>query len=217
MSTQVWSMIGQGVLETLQMTLISSLLAYLFGLPVGVLLVTTEKNGVLENRPLNLILGAVVNIFRSIPFLILLVFLIPFTRFITGASIGTKATIVPLTVGAIPIVARMVESSLKEVGAGIIEAAKSMGASSGDIILRFMIPEAMPSLFLGAAINIATILGYSAMAGVIGGGGIGAIALNYGYYRYQTDILWVTVAILIVMVEIFQEGGIRLSDRIRRS
>lgn len=217
MSAQIWSMIGQGILETLQMTLISSLLAYIFGVPVGVLLVTTDKNGVLENRPLNLFLGAIVNVFRSIPFLILLVFLIPFTRLITGASIGTKATIVPLTVGAIPIVARMVESSLKEVNVGIIEAAKSMGASSKDIILRFMIPEAMPSLFLGAAINIATILGYSAMAGVIGGGGIGAIALNYGYYRYQTDILWVTVAILIVMVEVFQEGGLRLSNRIRRS
>lgn len=217
MSAQIWSMIGTGVIETLQMTLISTFIAYVFGVPIGVLLVVTDKGGIMQNKPVNFVLGGIVNIFRSIPFLILLVFLIPFTRFITGSSIGTTATIVPLTVGAIPIVGRMVESSLREVNVGIIEAAKSMGASNSNIIFRFMIPEAMPSLLLGAAINIATILGYSAMAGVIGGGGIGAIALNYGYYRYQTDILWVTVIVLIIMVEVFQEGGLKIAAKVRRS
>lgn len=215
MSNIIWEEIAKGLFETLQMTVVSALLAYLIGLPLGVLLVVTDKGHVIENRVIHLILGTIVNIFRSIPFLILLVFLIPFTRWVTGASIGTAATIVPLTVGAIPIIARMVESSLTEVPPGIIEAAQAMGASPMQIIFRFLIPEAVPSLLLGGAINLATILGYSAMAGCIGGGGLGAIALNYGYYRYQTDVLLVTVVILILIVQIFQELGTRLSLRFR--
>lgn len=215
MSNIIWEEIAKGLFETLQMTVVSALLAYLIGLPLGVLLVVTDKGHVMENQVIHLILGTIVNIFRSIPFLILLVFLIPFTRWVTGASIGTTATIVPLTVGAIPIIARMVESSLKEVPPGIIEAAQAMGASPMQIIFRFLIPEAVPSLLLGGAINLATILGYSAMAGCIGGGGLGAIALNYGYYRYQTDVLLVTVVILILIVQIFQELGTRLSLRFR--
>lgn len=214
MSNVIWEEILQGLLETLQMT-ISAVLAYIIGMPLGVLLVVTDKGHILQNRVVNLVFGTIVNIFRSIPFLILLVFLIPFTRWIAGASIGTVATIVPLTVGAIPIIARMVESSLKEVPPGIIEAAQSMGASPMQIIFRFLIPEAVPSLLLGGAINLATILGYSAMAGCIGGGGLGAIALNYGYYRYQTDVLLVTVVTLILIVQIFQELGARLSLRSR--
>ncbi|MCI5731764.1 MAG: ABC transporter permease [Eubacterium sp.] len=215
MSNVIWEEILQGLIETLQMTVISAVLAYIIGMPLGVLLVVTDKGHILQNRVVNLVFGIIVNIFRSIPFLILLVFLIPFTRWITGASIGTVATIVPLTVGAIPIIARMVESSLKEVPPGIIEAAQSMGASPMQIIFRFLIPEAVPSLLLGGAINLATILGYSAMAGCIGGGGLGAIALNYGYYRYQTDVLLVTVVTLILIVQIFQELGTRLSLRSR--
>lgn len=215
MSNVIWEEIFQGLVETLQMTVISAVLAYIIGMPLGVLLVVTDKGHILQNRVVNLVFGTIVNIFRSIPFLILLVFLIPFTRWITGASIGTVATIVPLTVGAIPIIARMVESSLKEVPPGIIEAAQSMGASPMQIIFRFLIPEAVPSLLLGGAINLATILGYSAMAGCIGGGGLGAIALNYGYYRYQTDVLLVTVVTLILIVQIFQELGTRLSLRSR--
>lgn len=217
MSETVWKMIGAGVLETLQMTLIATAIAYVIGLPLGVLLRVTDRGGVLENRAVNLVLGTLMNIFRSIPFLILLVFLIPFTRWLTGASIGTTATIVPLTVGAIPIIARMVEASLNEVPAGILEAAESMGASPWDVVTKFMLPEAVPSILLGAAINIATILGYTAMAGVLGGGGLGAIALNYGYYRYQTDVLWVTVAILIVMVQVFQISGEKLAAYKRHS
>lgn len=215
MSNVIWEEILQGLIETLQMTVVSAVLAYIIGMPLGVLLVVTDKGHILQNRVVNLVFGTIVNIFRSIPFLILLVFLIPFTRWITGASIGTVATIVPLTVGAIPIIARMVESSLKEVPPGIIEAAQSMGASPMQIIFRFLIPEAVPSLLLGGAINLATILGYSAMAGCIGGGGLGAIALNYGYYRYQTDVLLVTAVTLILIVQIFQELGTRLSLRSR--
>lgn len=217
MTSELWKMIGNGVVETLQMTVVSTILAYVIGLPLGIALVVTAKKHILQNRVVNLVLGIVMNILRSIPFLILLVMLIPFTRFITGSSIGTTATIVPLTVGAIPIVARMVESSLKEVPAGIIEAAQSMGASPVSIIFRFLIPEAMPSLLLGATINLATVLGYSAMAGCIGGGGLGAIALNYGYYRYQEDILFITVAILIIIVQAFQEAGTLLANKKRHS
>lgn len=217
MTSELWKMIGSGVVETLQMTVISTILAYVIGLPLGIALVVTAKEHILQNRVVNLVLDMVMNIFRSIPFLILLVVLIPFTRFVTGASIGTTATIVPLTVGTIPIVARMVESSLKEVPAGIIEAAQSMSASPVSIIFRFLIPEAMPSLLLGATINLATVLGYSAMAGCIGGGGLGAIALNYGYYRYQKDILFITVAILIIIVQAFQEAGTLLANKKRHS
>ena len=153
---------------------------------------------------------------RSLPFLILLVLLIPFTRFVTGSSIGTVASIVPLTVGAIPIVARMVEASLCEVQPGIIEAANSMGASPLYIIIHFILPEATPSLLQGAAINVATVLGYSAMAGVIGGGGLGAIALQYGYYRYQKDVLWTTVALLVIMVMLIQGIGGLLAKKKRK-
>lgn len=208
--------IQKGILETLQMTFFASLFSYLIGLPLGVLLYATSKGRLLENRVVNFIVGLIVNIMRSLPFLILLVLLIPFTRLVVGTSIGTKATIVPLTVGAIPIVARMVESSLCEVQPGIIEAAKSMGASPLYTIIHFIIPEAVPSLLQGAAINIATVLGYSAMAGVIGGGGLGAIALQYGYYRYQKDVLWTTVALLVAMVMIIQEAGTILAKAKRK-
>ena len=208
--------IQKGILETLQMTFFASLFSYIVGLPLGVLLYATSKGRLLENRAVNFIVGLIVNIMRSLPFLILLVLLIPFTRLVVGTSIGTKATIVPLTVGAIPIVARMVESSLCEVQPGIIEAAKSMGASPLYTIIHFIIPEAVPSLLQGAAINIATVLGYSAMAGVIGGGGLGAIALQYGYYRYQKDVLWTTVALLVAMVMVIQEVGTILAKAKRK-
>ena len=199
------------------MTFFSAIFSYLVGLPLGVILYVTSKGRLYENRAVNTAVGLVVNIFRSLPFLILLVLLIPFTRFVVGSSIGTTATIVPLTIGAIPIVARMVESSLNEVPSGIIEAANSMGASPLFIITHFIIPEAVPSLLLGAAINVATVLGYSAMAGVIGGGGLGAIALQYGYYRYEKTVLWVTVALLIAMVMLIQEAGVRFSKKVRRA
>ena len=216
MSSYIVEAIKNGIFETLKMTFFSSLLSYVIGLPLGILLYSTSKGRILSNRPLNLVLGLIVNICRSLPFLILLVLLIPFTRFVTGSSIGTTASIVPLTVGAVPIVARMVESSLSEVSPGIIEAAVSMGASPLYIIVHFILPEATPSLLFGAAINISTVLGYSAMAGVIGGGGLGAIALQYGYYRYQKDVLWTTVTLLILMVMAIQEGGNMIAKKARK-
>lgn len=217
MTDYIRDAIIKGIFETLEMTVLSSIFSYLIGLPLGVALYVTSKGRLFENRPVNTVVGLIVNVFRSLPFLILLVLLIPFTRLIVGSSIGTTATIVPLTIGAIPIVARMVESSLNEVPSGIIEAANSMGASPLFIIVHFILPEAFPSLLLGAAINIATVLGYSAMAGVIGGGGLGAIALQYGYYRYEKTVLWVTVTILVVMVMLIQEAGVLLSKRSRKA
>lgn len=216
MSDYIIDAIKSGIWETLSMTFFSSLFAYLIGLPLGVVLYSTSKGRLLQNRPVNFALGFIVNIMRSLPFLILLVLLIPFTRFVVGTSIGTTASIVPLTVGAIPIVARMVESSLEEVQPGIIEAATAMGASPLYIIVHFILPEATPSLLHGAAINVATVLGYSAMAGVIGGGGLGAIALQYGYYRYQKEVLWTTVALLVVLVMIIQEVGVFVAKRTRK-
>lgn len=217
MSDYIRDAIITGVWETFIMTFFASLFSYAVGMPLGVLLYATSKGRLLENRPVNFIIGAIVNITRSLPFLILLVLLIPFTRFIVGQSIGTTAAIVPLTIGAIPIVARMVESSLNEVQPGIIEAATSMGASPLYTIIHFIIPEATPSLLQGGAINVATVLGYSAMAGVIGGGGLGAIALQYGYYRYQKDVLFTTVALLIIMVMLIQEIGIFMSKKNRKT
>lgn len=216
MSDYIREAIISGVWETFVMTFFASLFSYLIGMPLGVILYSTSKGRLLENRAVNFVFGTIVNITRSLPFLILLVLLIPFTRFIVGSSIGTTAAIVPLTIGAIPIVARMVESSLSEVQPGIIEAATSMGASPLYTIIHFIIPEAMPSLLQGGAINVATVLGYSAMAGVIGGGGLGAIALQYGYYRYQKEVLWTTVALLVIMVMLIQELGIRMSKKHRK-
>lgn len=217
MSQYIIEAIQVGILETLEMTFFSALIAYLIGLPLGIILYATARGRLLENRIINLVLGIIVNILRSLPFLILLVLLIPFTRLVTGSSIGTIASIVPLTIGTIPIVARMVEASLCEVQPGIIEAATAMGASPFYIILHFILPEATPSLLQGAAINVATVLGYSAMAGVIGGGGLGAIALQYGYYRYQKDVLWSTVALLVIMVMIIQEVGNLIAKKKRKS
>lgn len=217
MSQYIIEAIQVGILETLEMTFFSALIAYLIGLPLGIILYATARGRLLENRIINLVLGVIVNILRSLPFLILLVLLIPFTRLVTGSSIGTIASVVPLTIGTVPIVARMVEASLCEVQPGIIEAATAMGASPFYIILHFILPEAMPSLLQGAAINVATVLGYSAMAGVIGGGGLGAIALQYGYYRYQKDVLWSTVALLVIMVMIIQEVGNLIAKKKRKS
>lgn len=217
MSQYIIEAIQVGILETLEMTFFSALIAYLIGLPLGIILYATARGRLLENRIINLVLGVIVNILRSLPFLILLVLLIPFTRLVTGSSIGTIASIVPLTIGTVPIVARMVEASLCEVQPGIIEAATAMGASPFYIILHFILPESTPSLLQGAAINVATVLGYSAMAGVIGGGGLGAIALQYGYYRYQKDVLWSTVALLVIMVMIIQEVGNLIAKKKRKS
>ena len=191
--------------ETLYMTLLSTLVAYAIGLPIGIGLIITDKNGLRTMRVLNAVLGIIVNILRSIPFLILLIAIMPFTRFITGTTIGSVATIVPLTVAAAPFVARMVESSLKEVDPGVVEAAQSMGASTWKIVWSVFLKEGKPSLIVGSAIALGTILGYSAMAGIVGGGGLGAIAINYGYYRGDSQTMLITVVLLVVIVQILQE------------
>ncbi|WP_027631207.1 methionine ABC transporter permease [Ruminiclostridium cellobioparum] len=207
------TMILVGLLETLYMTLFSTLLAYVLGLPLGVLLVTSEKDGIMPLPKLNKVLNFIVNILRSVPFLILLIAVIPFTRFIIGTTIGSTATVVPLVIAAAPFIARLVESSIKEVDKGVIEAAVSMGCSPFQIIYKVMIPEAVPSLIVGAAIATTTILGYSAMAGIVGGGGLGDIAIRFGYYRYQKDIMIVTVALLVVVVQVAQEVGMLIARK----
>ena len=212
---QIREMILNGILETLYMTVVSTLFGYVFGLPMGVLLCISDKDGLKPHPVLYKILDFIANIVRSVPFLILLTLLIPFTRFLLGKSYGSTATIVPLTVAAIPFIARMVESSLKEVDNGVVEAARAMGAGTIRIILRVLLVEARTSLITGATIAIGTILGYSAMAGAVGGG-LGDIAVRYGYYRYQTDIMIVTVILLIVIVQIFQSVGMLIANRLDR-
>lgn len=212
-STQMLSLMGIGLLETLYMTVISTVMAYVLGLPIGMLLVVTDKEGIKPNAVLNRVVGGVVNVLRSVPFIILLVAVIPITRAIVGTSIGSTATIVPLVIAAAPFVARMVESAAKEVDRGVIEASLSMGASTLQIVCKVMLPEAKPSLIVGAAIATTTILGYSAMSGFVGGGGLGTIAVNYGYYRSETDIMMVMVAVLVLIVQVFQEIGNMISNK----
>ena len=196
-----------GIRETLYMTLFSTFLAYLFGLPIGVLLCVTDKNGLRPCRPVNLVLGTIVNLVRSVPFIILLITVLPFTLWLLGTTLGATATVVPLVICATPFIGRMVEGSLKEVPAGVIEAARSMGTSNFKIIVKTLIPEAKPSLINGCTIAVTTILGYTAMAGYVGGGGLGAIAINYGYYRYNTPVMMVTVLLMVVIVQLFQMIG----------
>nr|WP_294527247.1 methionine ABC transporter permease [uncultured Blautia sp.] len=211
---EVTDMIIAGVGETLYMTLVSTLLGYAFGLPLGVLLKVSDKEGLKPNKFLYKILDVIANIFRSIPFLILLILLIPLTRFLVGKSYGTTATIVPLTIAAIPFIGRMVESSLNEVDPGVIEAARSMGASNWQIVIKVMLVEARTSLISGATIATGTILGYSAMAGTVGGGGLGDIAIRYGYHRWQADIMIVTVILLVLLVQLFQTIGMMIANRL---
>lgn len=206
-SAEMIQMMGQGFLESIYMTITATLLAYALGLPIGLFLITSAPDGIRPYPLAHKIVGGLVNIFRSIPFLILLVWVVPVTRFIVGTAIGTTATIVPLTIAAAPYVARVVESSLKEVDRGVIEAAQSMGAGTMQIIRKVLLPEARPSLIFGAAISATLILGYSAMAGFVGGRGLGAIAINYGYYRSQSDVMLVMIVVLILIVQVFQEIG----------
>lgn len=205
--------IAKGVGETLYMTLASTLFSYIIGLPMGIAMVVTDKDGIAPLVPFNKVLGIIINIVRSVPFLILLISVIPFTRLIVGTSIGSSATVVPLVIAAAPFIARLVESSLKEVDKGVVEAAQSMGCSSMQIITKVLLPEARPSLTVGSAIAITTILSYSAMAGIVGGGGLGDIAIRYGYYRYQENIMLITVALLVVIVQIFQEIGMKIAKK----
>ena len=202
--------------NTLIMTFSSSVLAYVAGIPLGILLVIWAKEGIRPNPRAQEVLGVVINLIRSVPFLILLIAIQSYTRQIVGTTVGTKAIIVPLTLASIPYVARIVESSLKEVDYGVIEAAKSMGASTWQIIWKVLVPEAKPSLLVNGAIAVTTILGYSAMAGFVGAGGLGAVAINYGYYRYQEGIMWIAIVCLVIVVQIIQEAGMKLVQRVDR-
>ncbi len=201
-------------LETLYMVFVATSFTILFGLPLGIVLVITSKGHILEKPSLNRILSYIVNMMRSMPFIILMIFIIPFTRLIVGTSIGTNAAIVPLVVAAIPFFARIVETSLYEVDGGVIEAATAMGANQWEIITKVMLPEALPALILGTTITIINLIGYSAMAGAVGGGGIGDLAIRYGYHRFQTDVMIATIIILVVIVQILQSLGNWLANRL---
>ncbi len=214
LSNQMIGLLGVSLWETIYMVIISTILAYAIGLPVGVVLNITSKDGICPNRAINSVLGVLVNIFRSIPFLILLIWMLPVTQAIVGTMVGPTSVIVPLVVSAAPFVGRMVESSLNEIDKGVIEAAQSMGSSSWQIIYKVLIPESKPSLIIGAAISVTTILGYSAMAGIVGGGGLGAVAMNYGLYRYDYQIMFVTIVIIVVIVQIFQEIGMMMAKKL---
>lgn len=202
-----------GTFETFQMVIISSVIAYILGLPLGLFLVISSKDGIHPMPKLNLVIGTLVNILRSVPFLILAIMLAPMTRIIVGKAYGTNAMIVALTIAAFPYIARLVEQSIQEVDRGVIEAAQSMGASNFQILYKVLLPEAKPSLLIGAAIAVTTILGYSAMGGFIGAGGLGAHAINYGYYRGNRDIMWIAVILIMVILQILQEFGLWLARR----
>jgi D-methionine transport system permease protein len=216
LSETVVNMLIEGTGSTLMMTLISTLIGYVIGLPMGIVLTISDREGIKPNAVIYKLLDCIVNITRSIPFLILLILVMPLTKLVVGKSYGTAATIVPLTIAAAPFIARMVESSLKEVDKGVIEAAQSMGAGTFTIVTRVLLVEARTSLLVGVTIATGTILGYSAMAGVVGGGGLGDIAIRYGYYRYQADIMIITIIVLVVLVQILQGIGMMIAKKLDR-
>lgn len=203
-----------GVWETIYMTLLSTVVAYIIGLPLGLVLCVTDKDGICPNRFINKTLSVIVNAFRSIPFIILMVAMLPVANFIVGTSLGNSAMVVMLIIAAAPYVARMTESSIKEVDAGVIEAAKAMGTPSFKIVTKVLIPEAKPSLIVGAVISTVTILGYSAMASTIGGGGLGQIAIVWGHQRSNSDIIWICVALTIIIVQVIQEIGMYIARKV---
>ena len=215
MLVKLWEngVLQKGIWETVYMTVLATLFAYVLGLPLGVLLAVTGDGGIRPMPVFNKILGFAVNIFRSMPFIILMVAMLPVAKFIVGTSIGNAAMIVTLVIAAAPYVARMVESSIKEVSAGVIEAAQAMGTSNFKIVWKVLIPEAKPSLIIGAVISVVTILGYSAMAGTVGGGGLGMIAITYGHQRSNPDIIWIAVILTILIVQIIQEIGMRVAHK----
>lgn len=216
MSQDMLALLVKSLWETTYMVIASGLISALVGIPLGIILITTDKGHILENTSVNKILGVIVNAARSTPFIILMVAIIPLTRLIVGTSIGTNAAIVPLSLAAIPFVARIIESALKEVDYGVIEAAQAMGASPREIISKVLLPEAMPAIILGMTLTIINLIGYSAMAGTIGGGGLGDLAIRYGYQRFRADIMLITVIILIAQVQIVQSTGDYLARRLNK-
>lgn len=216
LSKTVVNMLIEGTFATLYMTLFSTFFGYVIGLPLGIVLTITDQDGIKPNAAVYKVLDFLVNIFRSIPFLILLILVMPVTKAIVGKTYGSAATIVPLVIAAAPFIGRMVESSLKEVDKGVIEAAQSMGAGTGTIIWKVLLAEARTSLLVGVTIVVGTIFGYSAMAGTIGGGGLGDIAIRYGYHRYEADIMVVTIIIMVILVQLLQGIGMMLSKKYDR-
>ncbi len=210
MSSNLWSLIYDSLLETLAMVIVSGGVGALLGIPLGIVLFVTEKTSFLPMPKLNIILGTVINALRSVPFIILLVAIIPFTRLVAGSSIGTAAAIVPLTVAAAPFIARIVETSLREVDKGLIEAAQSMGATNLQIVTKVLLPEALPGIIAGLTISLISLIGYSAMAGAVGGGGLGDLGIRYGYQRFNPEVMWTVVVVLIILVQGLQSLGDRL-------
>ena len=217
MSPEMLSLLLKSFWETCYMVAASTLLATLVGMPLGIILTVTSKGHILENKSINAVLGAIVNATRSTPFIILMVAIIPLTRIIVGSSIGTTAAIVPLTISAAPFIARIIESSLLEIDPGVIEASQSMGASPMQIISKVLLPEAMHSIVLGITLAVISLIGYSAMAGALGGGGLGDLAIRYGYQRFRMDIMIATVIILIAQVQIVQSLGNYISAKLNKT
>ena len=211
MSQDLATLLISGTLETLYMVALSSLIAFAVGLPLGVVLSVTAPAGILQNRAINAALSLVVNVGRSVPFVILMIAIIPFTRMIVGTSIGTNAAVVPLSVAAIPFVGRVVESALREIDQGIVEAAQSMGATPMEIICKVLLPEGLPAIIAGLTLTLINLIGYSAMAGTIGGGGLGDVAIRYGYQRFMLDVMIATVAVLVILVQLCQLIGDKLA------
>lgn len=207
-------MLTKATLETLYMVIVSTIFTVGIGLPLGIILVVTSENHIATSKWISGILSYVVNMTRSLPFIILMIFIIPITRWLIGTSIGTEAAIVPLVFAAIPFFARVVESALHEIDDGVIEAAIAMGATPLQIIIRVMMPEALPSLVLGVTITVINLLGYSAMAGAIGGGGIGDLAIRYGYHRFRTDVMLATILLLVILVQGIQSSGNLIAQKI---
>ena len=216
MSPEMIALLAESLGETLYMVGVSAAISTVLGIPLGVILVTSSRGHILENMPVNRILGAIANATRSTPFIIFMVAIIPLTRILAGTSIGTNAAIVPLSIAAIPFVGRVVEASLREVDYGLIEAAQAMGASPFQIIRMVLLPESMPSIVLGVTLSVISLIGYSAMAGAIGGGGLGDLAIRFGYQRFRVDIMIATVVILIALVQIVQSAGNMLSHRLNK-
>ena len=217
MNTMIFKLVAESTLQTIQMVFWSTVFSLIMGLPLGVLLHVTDKEdqgGIIPRPVLNDILSRVVNVLRSFPFLILMILLMPVARFILGTTIGTKAAVVSLSIAAAPFVARIIETSLKEVDPGVVQAAKAMGSTNWQIIVKVMLPEALPSLVSGVTLTIINLIGYSAMAGTIGGGGLGDLAIRYGYQRFRSDVMFAAVVVTIILVELVQFVGNRISSRL---
>jgi len=217
MNPQMLELLTQSFWETCYMVFVSTAISTLIGIPLGVILTVTRKGHILPNPTINQVLGVIVNATRSTPFIILMVAIIPLTRLIVGTSIGTTAAIVPLTISAAPFIARIIEGNLLEIDPGIIEAAQSMGASPMQIITKVLLPEAMHSIVLGVTLAIVSLIGYSAMAGTLGGGGLGDLAIRYGYQRFQPDVMIATVIVLIIMVQAMQSLGDHVSKKLNKN